>query len=209
MTPVALALVLYGRSLGYGYLADDFLYLRRALAPAVPFLHIEADQENSRLLYFPVAVFAVALGLGSRVALDQALRHRSALLLGHRHGLERTGLGRGILGSGPHPRGDDAGRSTAALPLPEVHETSVHWRACGGGNNMKNITLSADEHLIEAARARARAERTTLNEQFRHWLGEYAQRQKKADAAMAVIDELRGKLRTGGRRFTREEMNER
>ena len=74
---------------------------------------------------------------------------------------------------------------------------------------MKNITLSADEHLIEAARARARAERTTLNEQFRHWLAEYAQRQKKADVAMAVIDELRERLRTGGRRFTREEMNER
>jgi hypothetical protein len=74
---------------------------------------------------------------------------------------------------------------------------------------MKNITLSADEHLIEAARARARAEHTTLNEQFRRWLGEYAQRQKKADAAMAVIDELRRSLRTGGRRFTREEMNER
>lgn len=74
---------------------------------------------------------------------------------------------------------------------------------------MKNITLSADKHLIEAARARARAERTTLNEQFRRWLGEYAQRQKKADVAMAVIDDLRGRLRTGGRRFTREEMNER
>ena len=74
---------------------------------------------------------------------------------------------------------------------------------------MRNITLSADEHLIEAARARARAERTTLNEQFRRWLGDYAQRQKKADAAMAVIDELHGRLRTGGRRFTREEMHER
>jgi hypothetical protein len=74
---------------------------------------------------------------------------------------------------------------------------------------MKNITLSAEEHLIEAARARARGEGTTLNEQFRRWLGEYAQRQKKTDAAMAVIDELRGRLRTGGRRFTRQEMNER
>jgi hypothetical protein len=74
---------------------------------------------------------------------------------------------------------------------------------------MKNITLSADEDLIEAARARARAERTTLNEQFRRWLGEYAQRESKADAALAVIDGLRSKLRTGGRRFTREEMNER
>jgi hypothetical protein len=50
---------------------------------------------------------------------------------------------------------------------------------------------------------------TTLNEQFRRWLGKYTQRQKQADAALAVIDEVRGKLRTGGRRFTREEMNER
>jgi hypothetical protein len=74
---------------------------------------------------------------------------------------------------------------------------------------MKNITLSADQDLIEAARARARAEHTTLNEQFRRWLGEYTQREKKADAALAVIDELRGRLGTGGRRFTREEMNER
>ena len=32
---------------------------------------------------------------------------------------------------------------------------------------MKNITLSADDKLIEAARERARAEQTTLNEQFR------------------------------------------
>jgi hypothetical protein len=74
---------------------------------------------------------------------------------------------------------------------------------------MKNITLSADEDLIEAARARARAEHTTLNEQFRRWLGDYTQREEKAGAALAVIDELCGKLRTGGRRFTREEMNDR
>ncbi len=32
---------------------------------------------------------------------------------------------------------------------------------------MKNVTLSADEHLIESARERARAEHTTLAEQFR------------------------------------------
>lgn len=38
---------------------------------------------------------------------------------------------------------------------------------------MKNITLSADDKLIEAARERARAEQTTLNEQFRRWLANY------------------------------------
>jgi predicted nucleic acid-binding protein len=37
---------------------------------------------------------------------------------------------------------------------------------------MKNITLSADESLIEAARERARADQTTLNKAFRVWLTE-------------------------------------
>lgn len=73
---------------------------------------------------------------------------------------------------------------------------------------MKNITLSADEELIEAARQRARAENTTLNEQFRVWLADYARREQQAEKAMAVVRELRGKLRVG-RKLTREEMNER
>lgn len=74
---------------------------------------------------------------------------------------------------------------------------------------MKNITLSADDKLIEAARARARAEQTTLNEQFRRWLADYVGQGQKAESAMALIKELRGQVRTGGRKFTREEMNER
>jgi hypothetical protein len=74
---------------------------------------------------------------------------------------------------------------------------------------MKNITLSADEGMIEAARERAREENTTLNEQFRLWLAGYARREQQAERAMAVVRELRGRVRTGGRRFTRDEMNER
>lgn len=74
---------------------------------------------------------------------------------------------------------------------------------------MKNITLSADEALIEAARERARSEGTTLNAQFRHWLSDYARSERRAEEAMAVVRELRGKVRTGGRKFTRDEMNER
>ncbi len=74
---------------------------------------------------------------------------------------------------------------------------------------MKNVTLSAEAHLIEAARARARQEHSTLNEQFRRWLADYAQRQRRADTALAVVDDLQGRLRTGGRKFTRDEMNER
>lgn len=74
---------------------------------------------------------------------------------------------------------------------------------------MKNITLSADDKLIEAARARARAEQTTLNEQFRRWLTDYVRQEQKTESAMALIEELRGQVRTGGRKFTRDEMNER
>ncbi len=73
---------------------------------------------------------------------------------------------------------------------------------------MKNITLSADEKLIEAARERARAEHTTLNEQFRRWLADYVRREQQAEEAMALIQELRGKLRVG-RKLTRDEMYER
>ena len=73
---------------------------------------------------------------------------------------------------------------------------------------MKNITLSADEGLIEAARERARAEHTTLNEQFPLWLAGYARREQQAETAMAVVRELQGKLRVG-RKLTRDEMIER
>ncbi len=72
---------------------------------------------------------------------------------------------------------------------------------------MKNITLSADESTIEAARAQARAENTTLNEQFRRWLADYARKQRMARYE-EVMKDLRGKLKVG-RKLTREEMNER
>ena len=72
---------------------------------------------------------------------------------------------------------------------------------------MKNITLSADEKLIEAARERARAEHTTLNEQFRRWLEEYTQQQRMRRYD-EVIASLKGKVRVG-HKFTRDEMNER
>ena len=73
---------------------------------------------------------------------------------------------------------------------------------------MKNITLSADESLIEAARERARAEQTTLNEQFRRWLAAYAQTSVRMDRYEAVMQQVRGKMRAG-RKLSREAMNER
>lgn len=74
---------------------------------------------------------------------------------------------------------------------------------------MRNITFSADEVLIERARERARANNTTLNEEFRRWLQDYTRRREDVERAMAHINQMRTYVRTGGRRFTREEMNER
>ncbi len=73
---------------------------------------------------------------------------------------------------------------------------------------MKNITLSADENLIEAARARARAEHTTLNEQFRLWLEFYARRDVRMQRYDEVLARVKGNVRVG-RKLTRDEMNER
>jgi hypothetical protein len=73
---------------------------------------------------------------------------------------------------------------------------------------MKNITLSADEGLIEAARERARAVHTTLNEQFQLWLADYARCEQQAERAISTIRKLRGRLRVG-RKLTRDEINER
>ena len=73
---------------------------------------------------------------------------------------------------------------------------------------LKNITLSADESLIEAARRRAKAEQTTLNAQFRLWLESYVGRERQAAKALTVMRELQSKLRVG-RNLSREEMQER
>ena len=74
---------------------------------------------------------------------------------------------------------------------------------------MKNITLSADSTLIEKARHRAAVEHTTLNAQFRIWLETYVQREQQSDRAIETIRELQTSIFTGGRKYSREEMNER
>ena len=72
---------------------------------------------------------------------------------------------------------------------------------------MKNITLSADEDLIEQARLVARAQRRTLNAAFREWLAQFAGLSGNAQEAEAVMKRLRHVK--SGRKFTRDEMNER
>ena len=77
---------------------------------------------------------------------------------------------------------------------------------------MKDITLSAEEALIEAARERARAENTTLNEQFRRWLEAYTRGAQRAARFDALMADLRGSVTVSqepGRKPSRDEMNAR
>jgi hypothetical protein len=73
---------------------------------------------------------------------------------------------------------------------------------------VKNITLSADDSLIEQARAVAKSERTTLNAAFREWLEQYAARAGRGAAFQALMQRLKH-VDSGGQHFTRDEMNER
>jgi predicted transcriptional regulator len=72
---------------------------------------------------------------------------------------------------------------------------------------VKNVTLSADDDLIEKARTIARARRSTLNAEFREWLAQFTAIEGGAQNFDALMGELR--LVNSGRRFTRDEMNER
>ncbi|HPA16995.1 MAG TPA: hypothetical protein PLU30_04560 [Verrucomicrobiae bacterium] len=74
---------------------------------------------------------------------------------------------------------------------------------------MRNITLSADERLIDEARRQAAFENRSLNDLFRDWLRQYT----AAGGAAADFDGMMGRLDArgirAGRKFTRGEMNER
>lgn len=72
---------------------------------------------------------------------------------------------------------------------------------------MKNITLSADENLIEQARMVAQARHKTLNAAFREWLEQYAGQSGEGRAVDALMRRLRH-VRSSGP-YTRDEMNER
>ena len=72
---------------------------------------------------------------------------------------------------------------------------------------MKNITLSADEDLIERARSIAREQRTTLNAAFREWLRQFTQSPGDAQSFDALMKHLEHV--DAGRHFSRDELNER
>ena len=72
---------------------------------------------------------------------------------------------------------------------------------------MKNITLSAEESLIERARTVAHGQSTTLNGAFRQWLSEYTASAGDVQGFNATMQRLSHV--DAGRRFTRDERNER
>lgn len=72
---------------------------------------------------------------------------------------------------------------------------------------LKNITLSADEALIERARRRAQAHKTTLNAEFRRWLANYVESPKTVDGLLGFMS--RFEYVQPGKTFTRDELNER
>jgi len=72
---------------------------------------------------------------------------------------------------------------------------------------VKNITLSAEEDLIQRARVRAAKEKRTLNAAFRDWLQRYAGAQTGPEEYAQLMKRL-GHVRSG-RKFSRDEMNER
>ena len=72
---------------------------------------------------------------------------------------------------------------------------------------LRNITLSADESLIQKAREKAVREHRSLNTIFRSWLSGYVTSGK----AVGEYDVLMRRLSYArpGRKFSRGEMNER
>ncbi len=73
--------------------------------------------------------------------------------------------------------------------------------------SVKNVTLSADPDLIEKARQVAKSEHKTLNAAFREWLKSYTSRKGDVEAYRALMRRL--SHIDAGRKFTRDEMNER
>ena len=73
---------------------------------------------------------------------------------------------------------------------------------------VKNITLSADENLIEQAREVARAQHTTLNAAFREWLEQYSGRARWLQEYDALMERTRKYMKVD-RKYTRDELNER
>ena len=85
---------------------------------------------------------------------------------------------------------------------------------------MKTLTIKCDDRMLQMARDRAQLEHATLEFKLQEWLEEYTKdaetpeeaatrRKRQADEAVETLRYLRAKHPTDGRKFTRDEMNER
>ena len=72
---------------------------------------------------------------------------------------------------------------------------------------LKNITMSAEEFLIQKARQKAQQEKKSLNEVFRQWLLRYTVTNETAQDYKKMMKRLRHIK--AGKTFTRDEANER
>lgn len=72
---------------------------------------------------------------------------------------------------------------------------------------MRNVTLSANENLIDAAREKAREQNKTLNQAFREWLADYTRRDDVR--GVEALYERLSYVDLSGPKLTRDQMNER
>lgn len=71
----------------------------------------------------------------------------------------------------------------------------------------RNVTLSAEDSLIEQAREKAEREKTSLNTLFREWLGRYVRPERSGESYDKLMRRL-AHVRAAGP-YSRDEMNER
>lgn len=82
-----------------------------------------------------------------------------------------------------------------------IHENRVRYFRM-----MKNITLSADESLIQQARRLANSENKNLNDFFREWLARYVAQPGAEEQYLTLMSNLNHVQ--SGQSFSREAMNE-
>ncbi len=72
---------------------------------------------------------------------------------------------------------------------------------------IKNITFNAEDSLLEKAREKAMREKKSLNVVFREWLRRYVHQEDPSADYRNLMKNLR--YAHAGRKFSREELNER
>ena len=69
-----------------------------------------------------------------------------------------------------------------------------------------NITLSADEEIIERAREAARGLGKSLNQAVRHYFEHLAAGEEGLDAELEALRSMAGRGNSGGQRISRDEL---